>query len=249
MLLYSKLHGLLTGKNSKVGNPSFGLKCTIQNLFSKNEELRYIYFQTENGIDGLLYINPDTFQIQNDTNKKFTEIKRWYEQEYSFGTVLSPEEDTTLVKEVKVGTLPHEFINLLKTMYLSLQFISYKAAIITEEYLITQNYNDENIDVFYINGPKEPKLLVVVDLNTLLKDVSVSRLEKTYTELIKLLQENNEKYWVTLNNLLQQCQTLKILTNGKKMVNKTNILILNTQLLQSQKAINLALNSLNIKFI
>jgi hypothetical protein len=247
MIFYSKLHGLLTGKNNKVGTPSFGLKCTIQNLFSKDEELRYIHFQTENNINCLLYINPDIFQIQNDTNKKFIEIKRWYDHEYSFGTILSPEENITLTKEVKVNTLPHEFINLLKTISLSLQFISYKAAVITEEYLITQNYNDEQVDVFNINGPKEPKLLIVVDLKTLLKDVSVSRIEKTYTELMKLLHENNEKYWINLNKLLHQCQTLKILTNGKKMTNDTSILILNVQLLQSQKAIDSALNSLNMK--
>jgi len=45
MLLYSKLYDLLTS-----GNGKFELKCTIKELFGRNDALKYIYFQTENEI-------------------------------------------------------------------------------------------------------------------------------------------------------------------------------------------------------
>jgi hypothetical protein len=59
--------------------------------------------------------------------------------------------------------------------------------------------------------------------------------------MIKLLQENNEQYWKNLKDLLIKCQNIKIITQGKKNMDSSDIITKNAKLLISQKAINTAL--------
>jgi hypothetical protein len=239
MLLYSKLHALIVGKG-KVNTPSFGLKCNIKNLFCIENKLRFVHFQTENNIDCLLNID-SSIEIKNDTDKKFSEIKKCLNPENNFNLILSQKDDEIkLMKKLKDFEFPQEFVELLKTLYSSLFLISFKASIITEEFLLVQN-DESNIDVFQINNnSKNVCFLVSMDIKVLL-DTSIFKIERAYLEMIKLLQENNEQYWKNLKDLLIKCQNIKIITQGKKNMDSSDIITKNAKLLISQKAINTAL--------
>jgi hypothetical protein len=241
MLLYSKLHALIVGKG-KVNTPSFGLKCNIKNLFCIEDKLRFVHFQTENDIDCLLNID-SSIEIKNDTDKKFSEIKKCLNPENNFNLILSQKDDEIkLIKKLKEFEFPQEFVELLKTLYCSLFSISFKASIITEEFLLVQN--DQNIDVFQINNNKNVRLLVSMDIKILL-DTSILKIERAHSEMIKLLEENNEQYWKNLKSLLIKCQNIKIITKGKKNMDSSDIVSKNAHLLISQKAINSALKCFN----
>jgi hypothetical protein len=157
--------------------------------------------------------------------------------------VLSEKDDEIkLIKKLKEFEFPQEFVELLKTLYCSLFSISFKASIITEEFLLVQN--DQNIDVFQINNNKNVRLLVSMDIKILL-DTSILKIERAHSEMIKLLQENNEQYWKNLKSLLIKCQNIKIITKGKKNMDSSDIVSKNAHLLISQKAINSALKCFN----
>lgn len=237
MLLYSKLYDLLTGRSTSNGKPA--LRCTVRELYGRNEKLRYIYFNTENDIPCLLYI-PSKHEIKMDA-KKFLVLSRWRDEQINFEAVLAADPDISIVKEVHASSSPQGFIDLIKRIEPSLKSIPYNIGIISEEFLIVLDQYGE-IDVFHINGPKEAKLLIVLDLERLLFNNSIPELERVHKNVIKLIQESMERYWDSLLELLKKCQKLKVVTNGKQNLNGSGGLIdQSMKISMSHKAIKLAL--------
>jgi len=250
MLQYSKIYGLLTNKNSQKGAANFGLNCTVHESYSRNGILRYVYFETASQTPCLLYINPDTFQVTNDVAKKFTDMTRWEKPEISLDTIITTDQNIPLIPEIKTTSSPEVFVNLLTTLLPSTKSIPYKIGISLEEYLLTQVGDD--IDVFCVRGNREPKLLIVVDLTTLLNDASTEYIERVYLAVNKVLTDSCEQFWTNLNSLLIKCQKVKIITNGRKKnftpaggESAANLLVKMAKLQSSHNAIKTALQSLD----
>jgi len=217
MLLYSKLYDLLT----KSGNGKFELKCTIKELFGRNDSLKYIYFQTESEIPCLLNIS-SKYEIKMDTTRpraaqsvnKFLSLSRWTDSRIGFDAVIAADPEMTMVKEIKANSSPHSLIDLLKKIYPSLTAIPYRVALLSQEYLLVLDDVGE-VDVYYTKGPKHTKLLIVIDIEILLFKNIISEVERVYKSILELLQNSNETYWELLLDLLKKCQQLKIITRGK----------------------------------
>jgi hypothetical protein len=214
MLLYSKLYDLLTSRKT--------LKCSIKELYGVMDDdgksrLTYIYFITENNTPCLLTL-PAKYDIKMD-NKKFLLLEKWEEKhEMGFGAIIAADIDKTIVKEIKADCSPQKLITFLSKLKSSLISISYSAAILSEEHLCILNTEDD-IDVYFAKGTKETKLLVVLDLETLLFKNIIPELERVYKNINKLIQEGNREYWDSLLKLLTKCQQLKIVSTGSKQDN------------------------------
>lgn len=217
MLLYSKLHDLLT----KSGNGSFELKCTIKELFGINDRLKYIYFQTEHEIPCLLNIS-SKYEIKMDTTSrfkkpganKFLSLSKWTDFKIGFDAVIAADPEMTMVTEIKANVSPHSLISLLKKIYQSLTSIPYRVALLSQEYLLVLDEAGE-VDVFYTKGSKHIKLLIVVDIEVLLYKNIIPEVERVHKSVLELLQNSNETYWELLLELLKKCQQFKIVTKGK----------------------------------
>jgi hypothetical protein len=236
MLMYSKLYDLLTGTSK--GNHA--LKCSIKELYGRNEKLRYIYFETRSATPCLLYIS-SKYDVAME-NKKFLPLSRWQEDEINFDAVLAADPENSIVKEIRATTSPLGYVNLINRLEPSLKSIPYKIAILSEEYLIVLDESSE-VDIFYIKGPKEAKLLVVLDLETLLFKNIIPELERVHRNVIKIIQESTDTYWDSLLTLLKKCQQIKIVTNGKQ--DTTSLIEQAIKIGVSQKAIKLALECFN----
>lgn len=216
MLLYSKLYDLLTKSGGK-----FELKCTIKELFGRNDALKYIYFQTESEIPCLLNIS-SKHEIKMDTmrpraqgsSNKFLSLSRWTDSRIGFDAVIAADPEMNMVKEIKANSSPHSLIDLLKKIYPSLTAIPYRAALLSQEYLLVLDDAGE-VDVYYTKGPKHTKLLIVVDLEILLFKNIIPEVERVHRSILELLQDSNETYWESLLELLKKCQQFKIVTRGK----------------------------------
>ncbi len=237
MLLYSKLYDLMTGRSTSGGRPA--LRCTVKELYGRNDALRYVQFNTENGVPCLLHIS-SKHQIKMDT-KKFLSLSRWRDNEVNFEAVLAADPEVSIVKEVQATSSPQGLIDLLKRLEPSLKSIPYKIGILSEEYLLVLD-EDGEVDVYYASGPKETKLLVVLDLETLLFKNIVPELERVHKNVLKLIQDSTERYWDSLLELLKKCQQLKIVTKGKTSLDNKGIIDQSMKMGMSYKAIKLALD-------
>ncbi|MGL5960843.1 MAG: hypothetical protein ACRCZ0_02670 [Cetobacterium sp.] len=229
MLLYSKLYDLLT----KSGNGKFELKCTIKELFGRNDALKYIYFQTESEVPCLLNIS-SKHEIKMDTTRpmasganKFLSLSRWTDSKIGFDAVIAADPEMTMVKEIKANSSPHSLIDLLKKIYPSLTAIPYRAALLSQEYLLVLDDAGE-VDVYYTKGPKHTKLLIVVDLEILLFKNIIPEVERVHRSILELLQNSNETYWELLLELLKKCQQFKIITRGKLNTKGSNSQFINS---------------------
>lgn len=236
MLLYSKLYDLLTGRSTSGGRPA--LRCTVKELYGRNDKLRYVHFITENGVPCLLYI-PSKHEIKMDT-KKFISLSRWRDNEVNFEAVLAADPDVSIVKEVQATSSPQGLIDLIKRLEPSLRSIPYKIGIISEEYLMVLD-EDSEVDVFYTSGPKETKLLVVLDLETLLFKNIIPELERVHKNVVKLIQDSTDRYWDSLLELLKKCHQHKIVTRGKQNLAGMGLIDQSMKIGMSHKAIKLAL--------
>ncbi len=246
MLLYSKLYDLLT----KSGNGKFELKCTIKELFGRNDALKYIQFQTENEIPCLLNISSkheikmDPLRGRPEGANKFLSLSRWTDSANDFDVVITPDSEMTMVKEIKSNSSPHSLINLLKKIHPSLTSIPYRAALFSQEYLLVLD-NSGDVDVYYVKGPKHTKLLIVVDLEILLFKNVIPEVERVHRSILELLHESNETYWEFLLQLLKKCEQFKIVTKGKQNLKTTSsaasIIDQSMKINTSHKAIKLAL--------
>ncbi len=235
MLLYSKLHDLITGRSTSGGKSAF--RCTVKELYGR-ETLRYVHFNTENGIPCLLYI-PRKHEIKMDT-KKFMKLSRWRpNDEVNFDAVLAADPDVSIVKEVRATSSPQGPIDLIKRLEPSLKSIPYKIGIISEEYLMVLD-KDGEVDVFYASGPKETTLLVVLDLETLLFKNIIPELERVHKNVVKLIQDSTNKYWDSLLELLKKCHQLKIVSEGKKNLAGMGLVDQSMKIGMAHRAIKLA---------
>jgi hypothetical protein len=236
MLLYSKLYDLLTGRHISAGRPA--LRCTVKEIYGRNDKLRYVHFNTENGIPCLLYI-PSKHEVKMDS-KKFLSLQRWTDKEVNFEAILAADPDVSIVKEIKATSSPQGMIDLVKRLEPSLKSIPYKIGIISEEYLIVLT-EDGEIDVFYASGPKETKLIIVLDIETLLFKNVIPELERVHKNVIKIIQESTLKYWDSLLDLLKKCNQMKIVTKGKHNMIGIGLLEQSVKICTSHTAIKLAL--------
>lgn len=233
MLLYSKLHDLMTSMGTLNGRS--GLKCKVKELYGRNDELRFVYFTTEYGTPCLLNLSKHDIK----TDEKFFPLSRWRENDVDFEAVLAADPEISIVKEVRATSSPTSFIDLVKRLEPSLKSIPYKVAILSREYLIT--LDDYDVDVFYINGPTETTLLVVLDLKTLLFKNSIPELERVYQNILTLIHDYNDMYWVNLLDLLKKCNQMKIVTNGKRSITTHNLIDQSMKISMSHKAVKMAL--------
>jgi hypothetical protein len=212
----------------------------VKELYGRTEKLRYVYFNTENGIPCLMYI-PSKHEIKMDT-KKFMSLSRWRPDEVNFDAVLAADPDVSIVKEVRATSSPQGLIDLIKRLEPSLKSIPYKIGIISEEYLMALD-EDGEVDVFYASGPKETTLLVVLDLETLLFKNIIPELERVHRNVLKLVQNSTDNYWDSLLELLKKCRQLKIVTNGKKNMAGMGLVDQSMKIGMAHRAIKLALES------
>ena len=236
MLLYSKLYDLLTSRSTISGRP--GLRCTVKELYGRNDKLRYVHFNTENDVPCLLYI-PSKHEIKMDT-KKFLSLSRWKDNDVNFEAVLAADPEVSIVNEVQSTSSPQGLIDLIKRLEPSLKSIPYKIGIITEEYMLVLA-EDSEVDVFYAIGPKETKLLVVLDLETLISKNTIPELERVHKNIGKLIQDSTDRYWDSLLELLNKCHQLKVVTKGKQKLTGMGLIDQNMKIGMSHKAIKLAL--------
>ncbi len=235
MLLYSKLYDLITGR-SKSQN-SQALKCTVKEIYGFNDQLQFIHFNTENNVPCLLYI-PPRFEIKMG-GKKFLPLLKWNENRVNFESILAADSEISIIPEVQATSSPQGLIEFIKRLEPSLKSISYKIGVISEEYLIV--LIDDQVEVFYVKGPKESKLLVLLNLEMLLFKNIVPELERVHKNIIKLIQESTDKYWNLLLELLKKCHELKIITKGKQNLSTSCLIEQNIKVGMSHKAIKLAL--------
>lgn len=248
MINLSKINSLLTNKGTQKGQPSFGLACVIHEMFiTSHHTVQYIYFQTANKVPCLLYINSENFQIQNDSLKKTIKLMPWYDHNASAGYILTEEEEIGILPEVSTSISPEPYVNLLTMLSQTIKNIPYKVAVMIEDFLLV--HNEKEVDIFNIKGceSENPKLLIVVDLITLMNDMSITKIERVFDAINNIMIEACNKYWTNLHTLLLQCQKLKIITKGKTATDSEQILTKMIKLQSSDRAIRLALESLNLK--
>ncbi|ASZ85014.1 034L [Cherax quadricarinatus iridovirus] len=237
MLLYSKLQDLLTNQTAANGKSPFN--CKIFGLYGLNDKLRNVYFETENGVPCLLYI-PSKYTVKMDTGK-FAPLERWNKDTSSFGSVLTDDSDLSTVNKISLNSSPVGYINLVKKISQSIQSFSYKIAILSEEYLVVL-YPDGGIDTFHIDGGvSETKLLIVIDIETLLYLNNFLLIEKLYHKILKLIEDDNKQYWENLLKILKVCHDKKIVSKGKLVADKTKIIDQCLKISNSYEAIKLAL--------
>ena len=247
MINLSKINSLLTNKGTQKGQSSFGLACIVHELFiTSHHTVQYIYFQTSNKIPCLLYVNSENFEIQNDSLKKATKLVPWSNYNSSAGYILT-EEEVGVLPEVSTSVSPEPYVNLLTILSQTIKNIPYKVAVMIEDFLLV--HNGEDVDIFNIEGceNENPKLLIVVDLITLMNDMSVIKIERVFDAINNIMIEACNKYWTNLHSLLLKCQKLKIVTKGKAAIDPESTLKKMIKLQSSDRAIRLALESLNLK--
>lgn len=209
MFYYSKLHDILTGKIVISG---ISLKCSIKELYGINNKLKYIYFTTEKGVPCLLRIS-DNHDLKIDS-KKFIQLKEWEDNDvFGLNAILAADNDFTIVKKIKPVTSPLGYIQFIDKIKPSLSSINYKAAVMSEEFLVVLN-NDDEIEVYNIFGQNSTKLLIVMELESILKHF-VPEIERVHLNLTKLIKEHNLEYWSSLLELLKKCSDKKIIKKGK----------------------------------
>jgi hypothetical protein len=173
--------------------------------------------------------------------KKFVILEKWEENnELGFGAILAGDVDKSIVKEIRADCSPHRMITFLIKLKQSLISIPYGAAIMSEEHLSILNKQDDSIDVYFVRGPKESKLLVVIDLETMLFKNIIPELERVYKSINKLIQDNNVEYWESLRELLTKCQQLKIVSSGCK-ASEQSLVDQSMKIALAHKAVELAL--------
>lgn len=260
MINFSKINNLLTNKGTQKGQQSFGLSCVVHDLYmTPIHTVQYIYFETSNKVPCLLYVNPENFEIHNDIFKKETELTLWPGHEQSTGYVLTGDNDIDVLPEISVSISPEPYTDLIKMLSKSIKDTSYRIALMVEDFLIvhdggivaTSGASDKvgstfGGHIFNINGCENPKLLIVVDLLTLMNDLSVTKIERVFNAINTIMTETCDKYWVSLRSLLLKCQELKIITKGKKCIDVGNMLTNMVKLQSSDRAIKLALENLKL---
>jgi len=207
-------------------------------IYGRNDKLRYVYFNTENNIPCLLYI-PSKHEVKMDI-KKFLNLSRWRDNDVNFEAVLAADPDLSIVKEVRATSSPQGFIHLIKQLEPSLKSIPYKIGIISEEYLLVL-HGSGDVDVFYTNGPKETKLIVVLDIETLLFNNVIPELERVHKNVVKLINDSINSYWDSLLELLNKCHQMKIISKGKQKLNGLSLIDQSMKVSMTHKAIKLAL--------
>jgi len=248
MINLSKISNLLTNKGTKKGQQSFGLNCVVHEIFTNPvQTVQYIYFETINKVPCLLYVNSENSQIRKDIpiTIKETELTLWSGYESSTGYVLDEENEFDVLPEISTSISPEPYIDLITMLSQTMKGVSYKLAAMVEDFLLV--HDGEMVNVFNINGCENPKLLIVVDLLTLMDDLSVTKIERVFDAINTLMVETSNKYWTNLHSLLLKCQELKIITKGKKSIESTNILANMVKLQSSNRAIKLALENLQLK--
>jgi hypothetical protein len=246
MTTLSKINNLLTNKGTQKGQPSFGLSCVVHELFmTPHHTVQHIYFETNNKVPCLLYINPENFEIHNDSLKKATTLTPWSDYESSVGYVLTGNDEINVLPEISTSISPEPYINLLTMLSQTIKNTPYKFAVMIEDFLLV--HNGETVDISNIKGCENPKLLIVVDLITLMSDLSITKIERVFDAINSIMIETYNKYWTNLHSLLLKCQKLKIITKGKANTDSMHILTKVVTLQSSDHAIKMALETLNLK--
>jgi hypothetical protein len=216
MLSYDKLKKLLLN--------TLNCKEITPNVVSNNEglvTLKYIKFITAKNIPCLLEVN-DKYKIEiSMSREKPVLLQKIQEPNTRFQCFLTQDEDNGIVKEISAQEWPEGYIELLNHCDASMLNIQYRTAISVENNLIIkENRGDEKATVFSnIASPlktpqKRPELLLVVDLETIVKGNYISEIERVHDNLNKIIKRNNQEYTEHLLNLLKRCQELKIISQN-----------------------------------
>ena len=238
MFVYTKLYDLLTGRHGVSGRPP--LKCSVKELYGKNDKLKYIYFHTENGVPCLLNI-PEKHEVKMDT-RKFLNLIDWVDDSSGLNSVLAADTETSIVKKIRSTSSPLGYVQFLKKIKPSLESIPYTIAIMVEEFLIVTNSDDiEEISIYPINGSRDKKLLIVMELETLLFKNIVPEIERVHKNVIKLIKEDSNEYWDSLLKLLQKCKDVKIISKGRETSERNNFIEESVKLFISHNAVKTAL--------
>jgi hypothetical protein len=238
MFYYNKLYDILTGKIVIAGS---ALNCSIKELYGKNDKLQYIYFTTENGIPCLLHIS-NKHDLKIDS-KKILQLVEWEDDDlFGLNAVLAADSDLTIVKKIKPTSSPLGYIQFLNKIKPSLSSIQYKASLMTEEFLVVLN-NDEEIETYRVAGQRGKKLLIVMELESILRNF-IPEIERVHLNLSKLIKDHNSEYWSSLLELLQKCSDKKIIKKGKE-TDSSQFVEESIKLFTSHNAVKTALEYFN----
>jgi len=247
MINLSKINNFLTNRGTVKGKQSFGLSCVIHELFTApiNNTVQYIYFETINRVPCLLYVNSECIHVDIPP-KKSTTLTVWSGciQESIGYNILSTDNGLDVLPEISSSISPEPYVDLILMLSQTIKNCPYKLAVMVEDFLLV--HDGEIVNVFNIKGYENPKLLIVVDLLTLMSELSVTKIERIFDAINTMMTETCSKYWTNLHSLLLKCQELKICTRGKKSTDSKNILTNMVKLQSSNRAIKLALENLKL---
>jgi hypothetical protein len=225
----------LTNKETE---DSYGMNCIVKELYGINGELRYVYFITENGTPCLLHISPE-HTVDLKSAKKLVYLDQCDDRDpTNFDSILTTE--TSVVKEIKVYTSPKNLTDFILRLEPAVNHVPYKVGLMTPDHLAVSG------TIFSTNGvgSTDLELVIIVELETILKRNSVALLDRVHRTLMKIVADSNESYWTSLLDLLTKCQQLKIVTKGKSAVKQEKDFVKrNIKMSSAHKAITLALEA------
>jgi hypothetical protein len=112
----------------------------------------------------------------------------------------------------------------------------------TEEFLVVLN-NDEEIETYRVAGQRGKKLLIVMELESILRNF-IPEIERVHLNLSKLIKDHNSEYWSSLLELLQKCSDKKIIKKGKE-TDSSQFVEESIKLFTSHNAVKTALEYFN----
>lgn len=242
MLSYNKIKSLL--ENS--------LQCKILHHYIKvdsKDKVKYIELVTNNNANFLVKINTkyrvETHDIKPSMLSTIQEHESKPERHIeNMSYILSENNINGIVKKINLKDWPDGYINIVLQFQKSLTNTDYKTAMTVADFLLVPNSTD-SCRVFKKNKIQDSaNLLIMVDLETLVKKNNVFEIERIYTDLKKILLKDNQDYLQNLLELLKKCQDLKIVSSSR--VSQCPI-EQNVKISQAHKAIKLALHCFESK--
>lgn len=217
----------------------------ITQHYLNKDKLEYIEITTgeQQQTNILIEINKQYSVETNDIRKSM--ISTIHEHEFSGSEntsyILSENNINGIVKELDLKDWPEGYIDLVLQFQKSLAPTDYKSAIVVSDFLIVPN-DVGSCRVFKKNKHSETKLLMLVDLQTLVKKNSIKEIEKIYRNLMQILIKDNGDYLKQLSVLMKQCQS-KIFVNRAPSCPIDQ----NVKISQSHKALKSALDCFETK--
>lgn len=201
MLSYSKLSKLITST----------LKCQIVTpIADETHSIIFLELKTQNNVPILLQINNEYTIKAKEVEKGTVYIHEIEKPKDGYEYILTSERDTGVVQEIRPKDWPYGYIDMVNNLQTSLINTVYKAAVFTNSFIILPEKVYQKSGLF-----KNVSLMVLVDLETLVKKNHIDEIERIHTNILKIITKYNQEYNDNLLQLLKKCQELKLVSNAR----------------------------------